>query len=371
MSKKPFLSLCMIVKNESKILEKSLKYISPLFDEIIIVDTGSTDNTREIIAKLGLKPFSFRWTGDIADARNYAHSLTSGEYTCTWDADWVLRKNDLEKLKKLKEEKFQNKDSLYLNWITEYDDKTLLPKTMLSRLVIFKKNKFTYECKVPLHDKVVPIDKSAKITRLLIDDIWIYHEKSTKDKRTRYTQTHDTLKKHIKSINKTNENYTEALFFYLQSCFFLEYFEETVKIGDELLALKDTSDVFYTTIIEYKITSLLNLKKIKVAYDIALANYNSKIKDWRVILSLADTVALLSPLESVILFEEYLKCEIPGDLIWLNYERYKTYPYLMLGLTQNDINNLEIANGLTHNSKTKKLIHKKITQIKMGNVKSF
>ncbi len=67
---KPFLSLCMIVKNEGKNLERCLKSAKPYVDEIVIVDTGSQDNTLEIAAQYGAKLDYFEWCDDFAAARN-------------------------------------------------------------------------------------------------------------------------------------------------------------------------------------------------------------------------------------------------------------------------------------------------------------
>ena len=63
-------SLCMIVKNEEDVLERCLDSISHLVDEIVIVDTGSTDRTKEIAARFTDLIFDFPWQDDFAAARN-------------------------------------------------------------------------------------------------------------------------------------------------------------------------------------------------------------------------------------------------------------------------------------------------------------
>ena len=73
-------SLCMIVKNEEKILARCLDSMAGLMDEIIIVDTGSTDATKEIAARYTDKVYDFTWVYDFAAARNFAFSLASMEY---------------------------------------------------------------------------------------------------------------------------------------------------------------------------------------------------------------------------------------------------------------------------------------------------
>ena len=73
------ISVCMITKNEEKKLERCLSSLAPYGFEIVIVDTGSTDRTKEIAAKYTDKIFHFEWINDFSAARNY--SLRSEEHT--------------------------------------------------------------------------------------------------------------------------------------------------------------------------------------------------------------------------------------------------------------------------------------------------
>lgn len=87
-------SLCMIVKNEEDVLGRCLESAADLVDEIIIVDTGSTDRTREVAARFTDKIFDFPWEDDFSAARNESFSHASMDY-CMWlDADDVLLEED-------------------------------------------------------------------------------------------------------------------------------------------------------------------------------------------------------------------------------------------------------------------------------------
>ena len=96
-------SLCMIVKNEEEVLARCLESAAGLVEEIIIVDTGSTDQTREIAARYTDRIFYFPWRDDFAAARNEAFSHAAMEY-CLWlDADDVLLEPDRAAFLALKE----------------------------------------------------------------------------------------------------------------------------------------------------------------------------------------------------------------------------------------------------------------------------
>lgn len=83
-------SLCMIVKNEEKVLERCLDSVKDLVEEIIIVDTGSKDCTKEIALKYTDKVYDFAWVDDFSAARNFADSKAKMEYIYTADADEIL-----------------------------------------------------------------------------------------------------------------------------------------------------------------------------------------------------------------------------------------------------------------------------------------
>lgn len=97
------ISLCMIVKNEEKVLERCLKSIADLMDEIIIVDTGSTDRTKEIAKKYTDKIYDFEWIDDFSAARNFSFSKATKDYIYAADADEVLDEENREKFLGMKQ----------------------------------------------------------------------------------------------------------------------------------------------------------------------------------------------------------------------------------------------------------------------------
>ena len=98
------ISLCMIVRNEEAVLERCLKSISPYVEEIVIVDTGSADSTKEIAAGYTDQIYDYLWQDDFAAARNFAFSKGKEAFLMWMDADDVLPEGEGEKLLALKKE---------------------------------------------------------------------------------------------------------------------------------------------------------------------------------------------------------------------------------------------------------------------------
>jgi tetratricopeptide (TPR) repeat protein len=95
----PGISLCMIVKDEQENLRKVLESIRELVDEIIIVDTGSTDKTKEIAFGFTDKVFDFSWSKNFSEARNFSISKASKFWILVLDADEIISKKDFAKIK--------------------------------------------------------------------------------------------------------------------------------------------------------------------------------------------------------------------------------------------------------------------------------
>lgn len=84
------ISLCMIVKNEEQVLERCLECLKDIVDEMIIVDTGSRDKTKEIAKKYTEKVYDYPWDGDFSAARNFSFSKATMEYIYVADADEII-----------------------------------------------------------------------------------------------------------------------------------------------------------------------------------------------------------------------------------------------------------------------------------------
>ncbi len=96
------ISVCLIVKNEEKVLERCLSSLKCIADEFVVVDTGSQDATKEIAERFGAKVYDLEWQDDFAAARNHAFSKCSCDYIYSADADEVIDEKNQDRFVRLK-----------------------------------------------------------------------------------------------------------------------------------------------------------------------------------------------------------------------------------------------------------------------------
>jgi glycosyltransferase involved in cell wall biosynthesis len=114
-------SLCMIVKNESKTLARCLDAVRDVVDEINIVDTGSTDDTRDIALRYTDRVFDFAWCDDFSAARNFSFAQATGDFILWLDADDVLREGDARRFARLKHE-LAGVDTVMMRYAIAFDE---------------------------------------------------------------------------------------------------------------------------------------------------------------------------------------------------------------------------------------------------------
>lgn len=145
------LSLCMIVRDEEEMLPRCLAAVKAAVDEIIIVDTGSTDRTIEIARSFGARVIEREWTGSFADARNTSFDAATGDWVMYLDADEVLVADDVEKLRALTGRTWR--EAFYLvetNFTGEAGDGTALTHNAMR---VFR-NRPNYRFEGRLHEQI-------------------------------------------------------------------------------------------------------------------------------------------------------------------------------------------------------------------------
>lgn len=98
------LSACMIVRDEEDLFAGCLESIKDCVDEIVVVDTGSVDKTKEIAKSFGAKVYDQPWEGDFSKHRNYSMSLATGDWLLVIDADERIHSEDISLVKQMLED---------------------------------------------------------------------------------------------------------------------------------------------------------------------------------------------------------------------------------------------------------------------------
>jgi len=157
------LSVCIIAKDAEKELERCLSSIKNIANEVILVDTGSKDNTPLIARKKGVKVYSFRWNNDFSAARNEALKYVKNQWVLFIDTDEELVSENLIEFFRLLDE--QKKDSYYLQIENLLEGKE---KTIVNRCRLFKSNS-GYRYRGVIHETPeIDITKTGKIAKEII-----------------------------------------------------------------------------------------------------------------------------------------------------------------------------------------------------------
>ena len=147
-------SLCMIVKNEEAVLGRILGQMEHVADEIIVVDTGSTDRTKEIASHYGAQVFDYEWVQDFAAARNFACSKATMDYWMWLDADDVVRTDQQEALLELKKTMDPAVDLVMMKYLTGFDENGKV--TFSYNRERWMKNNGNYIWHGKVHEVVIP-----------------------------------------------------------------------------------------------------------------------------------------------------------------------------------------------------------------------
>jgi glycosyltransferase involved in cell wall biosynthesis len=200
------ISLCIIVKNEEKVLERCLNGIKDVVDEIIIVDTGSTDNTKQIAKMFTDKVYDFEWCDDFSKARNYSFSKATKDYIMWLDADDVVEKSEADKILKLKNTIDDDVACAYMVYQIAFDEQNN-PTFFYNRERLFKaKAKPVWQ--EPLHEYVLCAGKTIKT------DIVIKHKKINQGNPKRNLEIYNKMKENkILFSNRMQYYYARELMY--------------------------------------------------------------------------------------------------------------------------------------------------------------
>ena len=260
------ISLCMIVKDEELTLDRCLKSAKDIADEIIIIDTGSKDNTKLIASKYTDKIYDFKWCDDFAKARNYSFSKATKDYIMWLDADDVILDKDIVKLKYLKSHLDENIDIVMLKYDLNVDSSGVPALSYYRERILKRKNNYVW--KSPIHEAI-------ELTgNILKEDISITHKKEKKyDSKRNLKIFNKMIRNNIKFDSRQTFYYARELYYNKEYTKSIHYFNKFLKdenawIENKISACLDLYSIYMITNNQEKALSSL-LKSFE--YDIPRA----------------------------------------------------------------------------------------------------
>jgi glycosyltransferase involved in cell wall biosynthesis len=252
---KIMISLCMIVKNEEQNLSRCLGSVKGKVDEIVIVDTGSTDNTKEIAKEYTDKIFDFEWCDDFAAARNFSINMAENDWVLILDADEVVNFFNKKNVNKFIAE--NEKVVGRIKRINTFED-TNGKRRLFERVNrLFDRKHFKYEAII--HEQVVAINgENYDTVDIEITADHVGYEKEVINRTNKFNRNKELLKKAINL--KNNDPY---LYFQLGKTFFVEkiYEEAEVNFENAIELGVFTKFEYVQDLIESYGYTLINLKK--------------------------------------------------------------------------------------------------------------
>lgn len=226
------ISACLIVKNEEQVLERCLQCLQTIVDEIIIVDTGSSDNTKEIAKKYTNNVYDFEWVNDFAAARNFSFSKATKDYIYVADADEVIDEENIKKFLILKETLIPEFDIVQMLYTNQLLHNTTYNYDAEYRPKLYKRLR-TFLWVDPLHEMV-------SLEPVIFDsDIEIIHMPTSNHVKRDFHIYKEAIKKHKMLSKKLNGMYARELYiagdvedFKEAEPYFLEIMEKETDIDE-------------------------------------------------------------------------------------------------------------------------------------------
>ncbi len=210
------LGLCMIVKNEEDTIGNCLESVKDIFDEIIIVDTGSIDRTKEILNKYNVTIYDFEWIDDFSAARNFSFSKATTDYIMWLDADDILKEEDYNKLVEIKKMLDGNIKQFAAKYAVSFDSNGNSTLEYNRERIFLRKEKYKWIGRI---HEVIPMDSNIVYT-----DLCVTHNK------IHPTETGRNLKIFQKMIDQKENLDARQEFYYGRELYFNGFYNEAIVI---------------------------------------------------------------------------------------------------------------------------------------------
>ena len=333
----------MIVKDEEEVLHQCLNSVREICDEIIIVDTGSIDKTKEIAKEFTEKVIDFTWINDFSAARNFAFSHATMDYILWLDADDILLRDELNKFKTLKSSLDVSIDAVSMIYHTAFDEHGNPTFSFRRNRLVKRENNFKW---------IGPVHEYLEVGgNIFTADIAITHCKNDKTKQS--NQCDRNLKIYEGRLEKEENFSPRDLYYYAnelkdhaqfqKSTIYYQLFLATKKgwVEDEIRACINMAECY---------RNLGNVEKEKeslvmsICYDVPRTEVSSRLGDFY--------KNKRNFIKAIIWYRLALEI-VEDDHQGFKQEAYSTwYPHLQLCVCYWEIGDAEISEE--HNNKAKK-----------------
>ncbi|MEN2258031.1 glycosyltransferase family 2 protein [Paraclostridium benzoelyticum] len=281
------LSLVMITKNEELKIKRCLDSVKDFVDEIIVVDTGSTDKTKEIAAEFGAKVFDYTWTNNFSDARNFAIEQSTGDWNLILDADEFIANLNIDKINNFINSKENTIGKIKVINLFEEDNEVKKSNAFISRLApkgVYFEGSIHEQLDTSLPREIVDIEiehdgylKTNKFNRNIsmilnelknnnTDSYLLYQAAKTYYSNNMYVDSLQYFDKFYEVVNFNTDNFfDDAIILYIYNLTKVNKFEKGLEIIDNVFDLMSNScdfyfacGVFFTELVSYNPEKYMN-----------------------------------------------------------------------------------------------------------------
>ncbi|KGJ50130.1 hypothetical protein KD33_04140 [Clostridium sp. NCR] len=290
------LSLVMITKNEQLKIRRCLESVKDFVNEIIVVDTGSIDKTKEIALEFGAKIFDYEWNNNFSDARNFAIKQSTGDWNLILDADEFVTNLNMDKLNNFINSKKNIIGKIKVINLFEQVNEVKKSNAFISRLApkgVYFEGHIHEQLDTSLsreiidieieHDGYLNTNKFDRNISLLINELKVnsndsyllYQAAKTYYSASMYVDASPYFDKFYNTVNFDKDNFfNDGIILYIYNLIKVNQFEKGLEIIDNVFDLMDNScdfyfacGVFFTELVSYNPEKYMNyFNNIELCY---------------------------------------------------------------------------------------------------------
>ena len=304
----------ILTKDSVNVVAERIANLQELCSEVVVIDTGSKDGTQEAARRAGARVVEFTWVEDFSAARNFAHEQVRGDWVFFLDTDWELKNlGDLQTLD------LHSYDEIRLEWVNQWDADQKL--SVQPRTLLYRSSQYAWRGR--MHEYLEYTSPGQPRIGASTAEVW-HHWTPDSAKELEYTRL---LRLDLAEIG-AGEVRTRTLMFLAQSLSTRGEWAGIVELlMSELAELRGRHSV---EVFEYLAVALMKTGQARDQAGVIEPKLTAMV-DPRGRLILGDLYVGFAPETAAKHYLGYLDDPAPEPVARRNWERYRVYPYIMLG----------------------------------------